>query len=125
MRLSSVRVLGISWGIGLILGGGGGLIFALAADRVITHGIGTGLLVVGLIALALGLLGATEPPDGWSLKKRRPDAGDAPRRSFAARAAYEHPALTDEVSSWSLALWGLLVGGGLIALSMLFFSLAV
>jgi hypothetical protein len=125
MQLTNLKILLISWSISLGLGLAGGFVYALVAGRVIAHGMGTGLLIVGLIALALGLLGATEPPQGWSLKRRGHEPGETPRRSLAARAAYEHPALNDEVSSWSLALWGVVVGGGNIALSMLFFSLAV
>jgi hypothetical protein len=124
MQISNIRILGICLTIGVALGLVGGVIYALATDKVIAHGIGTGLLVIGLIALALGLLGATEPPEGWSLKRRLQQDDDMPRRSFAARAAYEHPSIDNKVSSVSLAVWGVVVGGGLIALSMLAFKIA-
>jgi hypothetical protein len=124
MQISNIRILGICLAIGLALGLVGGAIYALAADKVLAHGIGTGLLVVGLIALALGLLGATEPPEGWSLKRRIQEVEEMPRQSFAARAAYDHPSIDNRVSSVSLAVWGIVVGGGLIALSMLAFKVA-
>ena len=124
MQISNIRILGICLAIGLGLGLVGGAIYALAADKVLAYGIGTGLLVVGLIALALGLLGATEPPEGWSLKRRIQEGAEMPRRSFAARAAYDHPSIDNKVSSVSLAVWGIVVGGGLIALSMLAFKIA-
>jgi hypothetical protein len=124
MQVSNIRVLGICLGIGVGLGLVGGVIYALATDKVIAHGVGTGLLVVGLIALALGLLGATEPPEGWSIKRKLQEGEELPRRSFAARAAYDHPSIDNRVSSVSLAVWGFVVGGGLIALSMLAFKIA-
>jgi hypothetical protein len=124
MQISNIRILGICLAIGLALGLVGGAIYALAADKVLAHGIGTGLLVVGLIALALGLLGATEPPEGWSLKRRIQEVEEMPRGRVAARAAYDHPSIDNRVSSVSLAVWGIVVGGGLIALSMLAFKVA-
>jgi hypothetical protein len=124
VQLSNIRVLGMCLLIGVGVGLAGGVIYAVAAGKLIAHGIGTGLLVVGLIALALGLLGATEPPEGWSLKRKPTQDDVMPRRSFAARAAYEHPSIDNKVSSVSLAIWGLVVGGGLIALSMLAFRIA-
>ena len=123
MPLSNIKVLGICLAVGFGVGAAGGLVFALAADRIVAYGIATGLLVVGLIALALGLLGATEPQDGWSMKRRQREMAAA-RRGLAARAARDHPSLREEVSSVSLAVFGLVVGGGLIGLSMVFFSLA-
>lgn len=123
MQLSSIRVLGLCLAIGVGLGVIGGTVYALLADKVVAYGIGTALLVIGLVALALGLLGATEPPEGWSLKRRVP--GDAtPRRGLAARAAYENPAVSNRVSALSLVVWGLVVGGGLIACGALAFYLS-
>jgi hypothetical protein len=124
VQISNIRILGICLAIGIGLGLVGGVVYALATDKLIAHGIGTGLLVVGLIALALGLLGATEPPEGWSTKRKLQEGEEMPRRSFAARAAYDHPSIDNEVSSVSLAVWGVVVGGGLIALSMLAFRIA-
>jgi hypothetical protein len=124
MQISNIRILGICLAVGVGVGLVGGVVYALATDKLIAHGIGTGLLVVGLIALALGLLGATEPPEGWSLKRNLQGGDEVPRRSFAARAAYDHPSIDNKVSSVSLAVWGVVVGGGLIALSMLAFKIA-
>lgn len=119
MRLSNVRVLGVSLAGGVALGGLGGLVFALVSGRMVAYGIGTGLFVVGLVALGVGLLGATEPPEGWSAGPRRsPLEG---RRSLVARLAGEHPSV-DHVSSASIGVWGVVVGGGLIGLSMLVFA---
>jgi hypothetical protein len=123
MQLSSIRVLGICLAIGLAIGVVLGIIYALAADKVVAYGIGTALLVIGLIALALGLLGATEPPDGWSFRRRVP-GDETSRRSLVARVAYENPNVDNRVSSSSLAVWGLVVGGGLIVIAALSFSLA-
>jgi hypothetical protein len=123
MQLSNIRVLALCLGVGLVLGVVGGTAYALIADKVIAYGIGTALLVIGIIATALGLLGAAEPPEGWSLKRRVP--GDAtPRRGIAARATYANPNMSRSVSSVSLAIWGLVVGGGLIAFGAVAFSLA-
>jgi hypothetical protein len=123
MQLSSIRVLGLCLAIGVGLGVIGGTVYALLADKVVAYGVGTALLVIGLVALALGLLGATEPPEGWSLKRRVP-GDETPRRSLAARAAYENPAVSNRVSALSLVVWGLVVGGGLIACGALAFYLS-
>lgn len=123
MQLSNIRVLGLCLAIGLGLGVIGGTIYAAVADKLVAYAIGTVLLVIGLIALALGLLGATEPPEGWSLKRRVPGE-EAPRRSLAARASYENPTLSNRVSGISLAVWGLVVGGGLVAFAALAFFVA-
>jgi hypothetical protein len=123
MQLSNIRVLGVCLAIGTGLGVVGGTVYALAADKVVAYGIGTALLVIGLIVLAIGLLGATEPPQGWSLKKRFP-SDETPRRSLVARAAYENPSIDNRVSSLGLAVWGIVVGGGLIGFAALAFSLA-
>jgi hypothetical protein len=123
MQLSNIRVLALCLGGGLVLGIVGGSVYAMIADKIIAYGIGTALLVIGVIAMALGLLGATEPPEGWSLKRRVP--GDAtPRRGFAARATYANPTMSRRVSSASLAIWGVVVGGGLIAFGAVAFSFA-
>jgi hypothetical protein len=124
MHLSNIKVLGLCLLLGFAVGAAAGVVFAVASDRLVSYGIATGLLVVGLIALALGLLGATEPQEGWSLKRRREEMEESARRSLAARAAREHPSIRTEVNSMGLAVWGLVVGGGLIGLSMLFFSFA-
>lgn len=115
MQVSGIRVLGLSFAIGLGVGVVGGVGFALAADRVIAHGIGAGLFFVGLVIAAIGLLGATEPPGGW-----RNSTG---RRGLATTLANDHPQLS-EPTSLDLLVWGLVVGGGLIGLSMVAFYLA-
>jgi hypothetical protein len=99
--------MGLSFGICLLLAIAGGVVFAVLADRVL-----------GIIVLGMGLLGATEPPEGWATKK---DAQG--RRSVAARAASELPEV-EGVSSLALVVWAVAVGGALIALSLLAFSLA-
>ncbi|MFN2390302.1 MAG: hypothetical protein ABR575_11965 [Actinomycetota bacterium] len=116
MRLSGARVLLTSLAVGLGLGVTGGIVFALLARKVVFHGVGTGLFLAGLFALALGLLGATEPSDGWR-------TGASERRSLAARTARDEGA-GDEVSGVDLVVWGVIVGGGLVALSMVAFHLA-
>jgi hypothetical protein len=121
VHVTSPRVLALSFLTCLAIGVVGGLLFALLADRVVAHGIGTGLLVVGIIALWMALLGATEPPEGWARKRR--DASESGRRSLLARVATDHTGL-EEVSSLSLALWGVAVGGSLIGLSLIAFYLA-
>ena len=112
----------MSLAVGALVGVAGGVAFALIGERVVAHGIGTGLFVVGLIAFGLGVLGATEPPQGWS--SRRAAAEIEPgRRSFGARLAGDLQA--DPVTSLDLLVWGVVVGGGLISASMVAFSLAV
>jgi hypothetical protein len=119
MHVSSPKVIGVSLGICLALAVAGGVLFAVLADKVLAHGLGAGLFVVGMIVLAMGLLGATEPPEGWATGK----STQGQRRSWAARAAGEHPDI-DGVSSLSLVAWAIGVGGSLIALSLLAFYLA-
>jgi hypothetical protein len=121
MHITSPRVLALSFLACLGLGVTGGLAFALLADRVVAHGIGTGLLVVGIVALWMALLGATEPPEGWASRgRRRPDER---RRSLVARLAVDRADL-EEVSSLSLVVWGVAVGGSMIGLSLLAFYVA-
>ncbi len=93
-----------------------GALFALLADGIIVHGVGTAWFIAGLIVLAMGLLGATEPPEGW----RKSDPG---RRSIAARVALDHPDVQD-VTSLDLLVWGLVVGGATLALAMVALSVA-
>jgi MFS family permease len=121
VRVLSVRVLVVSFLVCLGLGLVGGLLFALVADRLVAHGIGTGLFVVGIVVLSMALMGATEPPQGWASRRRAETAG---RRSLAARFATDR-ARVQEVSSMSLAVWGVTIGGALIGLSLLAFYVAV
>lgn len=111
-----MRVLAISFGVGLALALVLGFVWALVADKVIAHGVGGGLFLVGIVALALGLLGATEPPQGWRSSRDG-------RRSLAVQLASDHPDV-ERVTSLDLFIWGIVVGGGLIALSMVAFSIA-
>jgi MFS family permease len=96
----------------------GGLLYAWLGDRSVMYGIGTGLFVVSLICLGLGLLGATEPNEGWAAHR-----GVDGRRSLVARIATEHPDI-DRVSSVELVVWGLVVGGGIMAASFVAYALA-
>jgi len=118
MHVSSPKVMGVSLGVCLVLALVGGALFAVLGDRVLAHGLGTGLFVVGIVVLGMGLLGATEPPEGWASRK-----GKQGRRSMAARAASELPE-GEGVSSLALVVWAVAVGGSLIALSLVAFSLA-
>jgi hypothetical protein len=104
------------------LGAAGGVLYALLADRAILYGVATGVLIAGLATLASGLLGATEPPEGWFTGKGT-QRGQFGRRSVVARIASEHPDMS-EVSSWGLALWGLVVGGVLLTAGSLLYEAA-
>jgi hypothetical protein len=117
MQVMSGRVIWVSLLVCLGIALVGGLLFALLGDRVVAHAIGTGLLVVGIIVLWMALLGATEPREGWATRKRA-----VGRRSFAARLAADRE--VEGVSSLSLALWGVVVGGSLVGLSLIAFYLA-
>lgn len=120
MRLSNLRILVISLGVGIVVGLVGGVAFAAAADKVVWHGIGTGWVIVGIIAFGIGMLGATEPPGGWATGARARER----RRSALRTISEEHPKL-ETASSLDLAVWGLVVGGGLIGLALLAFRWAV
>lgn len=121
--MRSLRILGLSLLVGALVGVAGGLAFALLGGRVIAHGIGTGLLIVGLVAFGLGVLGATEPPQGWSARRAGRGAPEPGRRSFGARLAGDLQ--PEPVTSLDLLVWGVVVGGGLIAASMVAFTVAV
>lgn len=99
-----------------------GIIYWLVGDPDISYALGTMWLIVGLIALSVGLLGAIEPTDGWAIGRgtQRRQEG---RRSIFAKVATEAPRVQD-VSSGAQAVWGLVVGGGLIGLSVLAFSIS-
>jgi len=120
MRLSSVRILGVSLGVGIAVGFLGGITWAALADRVLWHGIGTGWVIVGIIAFGIGMIGATEPPEGWATGARRRQ-----RRRHVLKVATEEHDRLQGASSLDLFIWGLVVGGGLIGLSMLAFTWAV
>lgn len=100
----------------------GGVLYALLADRTMVYGIATGLFIAGLATLAGGLLGATEPQEGW-MTGRGTGRGQFGRRSIVARIATEHPDI-EGVSSWELAIWGIAVGGLLLTAATLLFEAA-
>lgn len=118
MRLTSPRVLAASVVAGGLCGAAAGAVFALAAGRVLVYGVGAGLFVAGLVVLAVGLLGAVEPPTGWATG---PGAGSG-RRGLLARLVEDSG--DARPGSLQLAAWGAIVGGGLIATSMVAFRLA-
>jgi hypothetical protein len=121
VKLHSPRVLGLSIAIAASVGTALGVLFAVLGDRQIFYGIGTGLFVAGLGCAATGLLGATEPSEGWASGRRRhPERG---RQGMIARIAESETEGKEEIPSWPMAVWGIVVGGVLIALASAAFSL--
>jgi len=118
MNVSHPRALIVSLGVALGLAIVTGIVYALLADKILVYGIGTMLFVVGVVALAMGLLGALEPEEGWATQKRTRG-----RRSMAAKVTQQHPDLDDQ-SPLALGVWGVVVGGPLIALAFLAFNVA-
>lgn len=116
MKLTNLKVIGVSLFGGAVVGTAAGLVYAWMADKVAFHGIGTGLFIVGILALGVGLTGAAEPEQGWSSKRARG------RRSMASRLISEEAV---EISSRALVVWAVIVGLPLVGLSMVAFSLAV
>jgi hypothetical protein len=116
VSLYHLKVLVVSLALAAAGGIVGGVVFAWLDHRSVYYGVGTGLFIVSLICLGLGLLGATEPNEGW----RRSAQG---RRSLVARVATEHPEI-ERVSSIELFVWGLVVGGGLMAASFVAYAWA-
>jgi hypothetical protein len=112
---SPVRVLGVSLLVAFAVGGVLGLAYALLAGRVIAHGLGAGWFTVGLMCLAIGLLGAVEPPEGWR--------GRGERRSVAFKLGADTTG-TEGPSTFEMLLWGAVVGGILIAISIGAFYIA-
>lgn len=121
MNVSHPKVLGISLASGIIAAAVVGGLFVIVGDWDFMYAWGTVLLVLGLMALALGLLGATEPPDGWATG-RGPNRRQAGRRSFLAQVTHQAPGV-EKTGSLSLAVWGVAVGGGLIVAGLAAFSL--
>jgi hypothetical protein len=117
----NLRLIAVSFGVCSALGVGGGLLFAWLGRRELWYGLGTGLLLVGLVALALGSLAATEPKEGWATRRGRMTGPPGERHSVVARLGGE----PEEMSSWEMLAWGLAVGGGLLILAMGCFALAV
>ena len=122
MSLYNLKAVAVSFSLAGAVGTVGGILFALLADRALLYGIATGWFVAGLATVAGGLLGATEPKEGW-MTGRGTGRGQFGRRSLVARIATEHPEI-DDVSSWELAAWGILVGGGLLAVATFMFEAA-
>lgn len=122
MSLYHLKSVAVSLAVAAGLGSAAGVVYALLADQAVLYGIATGLLVAAILVLGGGLLGATEPPEGW-MTGRGTGRGQFGRRSLVARVATEHPEI-DDVSSWELAAWAFLVGGILLGGSLLLFELA-
>ena len=122
MNLYHLKAIGISLAVAAAVASVFGIVYALIADHVLVYGVATGLLVAGLIVLGGGLLGAAEPPEGW-ITGRGTGRGQFGRRSVVARIATEHPDMED-VSSWALAAWGVVVGGVLLTASVVLFEVA-
>lgn len=122
MSLYHLKSIAVSVAVAGAVGALFGVVYALVADAVMLYGIATGLMVAGLAVLGGGLLGATEPPEGWTTG-RGTARGQFGRRSIVARIATEHPDIED-VSSWELAAWGVLVGGVLVGLAVFLFEVA-
>lgn len=122
MSLYHLKAIAVSLAVAGGLGAVFGVVYALIADAVMLYGVATGLLVAGLLVLGGGLLGATEPPEGW-ITGRGTGRGQFGRRSIVARIATEHPDIED-VSSWELAAWGVVVGGLLVGVAVFLFELA-
>lgn len=122
MSLYHLKSVAVSLGVAGGLGSAAGIIYAAVADQQMLYGVATGLLVAGILVLGGGLLGATEPPEGW-ITGRGTGRGQFGRRSLVARVASEHPDI-EEVSSWELAAWAFLVGGILLGASTILFEVA-
>lgn len=118
MNVASPRVLVISLAVGIGLSIVFGSLFSWLGERIWTYAVGTMLFIFGIVSLCMGLLGAVEPPEGWATRKK----GDG-RRSFASQLAGQQPPEA-ETSPYALAIWGIFVGGPMILLALLAFSLA-
>lgn len=123
VSISSARAVGFSLLVGATVGVVSGLLFALLFDKELLYGIGTMLFFTGTIVLVVALLAALEPPEGWATARRTRPREDEGRRSLAAKVTEEHPKI-ESASGLALAAWGVLVGGPLLGLSILAFSLA-
>lgn len=121
MNVSSPRSLFISLAVGIGISVVGGALLSFFGDKLFLYSVGTIMFIVGIISLALGLLGAAEPEEGWVTQ--RGSKNRTPGRSVAARTLAQHPEL-EEHSSLELAVWALAVGLPLIGLSILCFNLS-
>jgi hypothetical protein len=122
VSLYHLKSIVVSLLVAAALGSVFGLLYARLADASALYGIATGLLVAGVTVLGGGLLGATEPREGW-MTGRGTGRGQIGRRSIVARIASEHPDIED-VSSWELAVWGVVVGGLLLVAGAALYELA-
>jgi hypothetical protein len=122
MSLYHLKSIGVSLAAAAALGALFGTVYAWIAGQVVLYGIATGWLVAGLLVLGGGLLGAAEPPEGW-FTGRGTGRGQFGRRSLVARIATEHPDIED-VSSWELVAWAVVVGGVLLTAATLLFEVA-
>lgn len=121
MRVHSPRVLALSILIGAAVGAGLGALFATIGDWSLSYGVGTGWFVCAIGCAGAGLLGATEPAEGWaSARRRHPEGG---RQGVIARIAEDEAAEFKPIPSWPMAVWGIVVGGTLFGLAMAAFSL--
>lgn len=121
MSLYHLKSIAVSLAVTGLLGTLFGIVYALIADQPALYGVATGLFVAGLFVIGGGLLGATEPPEGW-ITGRGTGRGQFGRRSIVARIAGEHPDIED-VSSWELAAWGVVVGGLLLGTAVVLFEI--
>lgn len=117
----NLRLIVLSFAVCLGLGVFGGLLYSWLGGRDLWYGLGTGLLLVGLVALAVGLLGAAEPKEGWATSRGRLTGPQGERQSMVARLGGG----SEEMSSWEMLVWGLVVGGGLVLLAVGCYALAV
>lgn len=122
MSLYHLKSVAVSLAVAAGLGSAFGWVYALVAKQPVLYGIATGLLVAGILVLGGGLLGATEPHEGW-MTGRGTGRGQFGRRSLVARIATEHPDI-DDVSSWELAAWAIVVGGVLLGTALFLFEVA-
>lgn len=122
MKVSHPKALLYSILIALAISLVCGLLFSLLGDRSLAYAIGAMSFVVGVVALTMGLLGAVEPSDGWAtgVGKSRRQQG---RRSMMAKVSQESDQL-EEVTGWALLVWGVVVGGLMIALAFAAFALS-
>ena len=120
MNVAGPRVLAVSLGSALALSVVTGSLYAWLADKVWSYAVGTMMFIIGAFVLALGLLGAIEPPEGWASTRKKQEG----RRSMAMKVVEQNPGV-EAPSGWALAVWGVVVGGPLIGLSLWAFAAAV
>ncbi|MFP5297795.1 MAG: hypothetical protein ACLGHL_02250 [Actinomycetota bacterium] len=121
MNVSHPKALLISIASGIVVSIAGAILFVLLGEWDFVYALGSMLLIVGLMALALGLLGAVEPPEGWATGRGR-NRRQVGRRSILAQVGTQGTG-AQETESLSLAAWGIIVGGSHLLLGVLAFSL--